>query len=181
VIFLSATGSSSGTLTTRTTSGTQFNGTVTLPANSSVTINFSAAAGGIGSQVNNVTITAPVGTIDPNPANNIAQATVTIPVPALLSISKSDGSTSVAAGSSVSYSIVVTNDGPNSADYTIVKDPVSAGLTCTSLSCSTTGGALCPSPLNIGLIQGAGLSIPAFPANSVVTFVLGCGVSATGQ
>ena len=181
VIFLSATGSSSGTLTTRTTSGTQFNGTVTLPANSSVTINFSAAAGGIGSQVNNVTITAPVGTIDPNPANNIAQTTVTIPVPALLSISKSDGTTSVAAGSSVSYSIVVTNDGPNSAANTIVKDPVSAGLICTALSCSTTGGALCPSPLTIGLLQGAGLSIPAFPANSVVTFVLGCEVSATGQ
>ena len=180
VLFISASGAAGGTLTARATSGTQFNGTLTLPINSSVSIVFSTAAGGIGEQVNRVTLTAPVGISDPNPSDNVAQATVTIPVPALLSISKSDGTSSVGAGSSVSYSIVVTNDGPNSAANAVVKDPAAAGLLCTTLSCSALGGALCPSPLTIGLLQGAGLSIPAFPANSSVTLVLGCTVSATG-
>lgn len=180
VLFISASGAAGGTLTARATSGTQFNGTLTLPINSSVSIVFSTAAGGIGEQVNRVTLTAPVGISDPDPSDNVAQATVTIPVPALLSISKSDGTSSVGAGSSVSYSIVVTNDGPNSAANAVVKDPAAAGLLCTTLSCSALGGALCPSPLTIGLLQGAGLSIPAFPANSSVTLVLGCTVSATG-
>ena len=180
IVFLSAAGVSGGTLTARATSSSQFNGTVTLPVNSSITIVFSAAAGGIGEQVNRVTLTVPVGISDPDPSDNVAQATVTIPVPALLSITKSDGTSSVGAGASVNYTIVVSNDGPNSAANALIKDPTAAGLVCTSLSCIATGGAICPSPLTVGLLQGSGLSIPAFPANSTVLLLLNCHVSATG-
>ena len=181
MVLLSATGASGGTLTASTVASSQFNGTLTLPANSSVTIVLRATAGGVGTQVNQATVTAPIGTIDPTPANNIAQATVTIPISTSLGITKTNLVTTLTAGQTTSYTVTAFNDGPAAADGSIVRDSVSAGLVCTSVSCSANGGAICPgSPVPLAAFLGAGVSLDTFPASSNLVFTVVCGVTATG-
>ena len=181
MVLISATGASGGTLTASTVASSQFNGTFTLPANSSVTVVLRATAGGVGTQVNQATVTAPIGTIDPTPANNIAQATVTIPISTSLGITKTNMVTTLTAGQTTSYTVTAFNDGPAAADGTIVKDISSAGLVCTSVTCSASGGAICPSaPIAIAAMQGAGLSLATFPGSSSLIFTVICGVTATG-
>ena len=81
-----------------------------------------------GTQLNQATITAPIGTIDPLPANNLAQATVTILVSTSLGITKTNAVSKLTAGQTTSYAITAFNDGSAAADGSIVRDPVSAGL-----------------------------------------------------
>ncbi|MGB4117281.1 MAG: hypothetical protein WBK51_12115 [Polaromonas sp.] len=179
--FLSATGFGGGTLTASVTSSSQFDGTLTLPTNSSVTINLRAKAGATGTQLNQATITAPIGTIDPVLTNNLAQATVTIPVSTNLGITKTNVVATLTAGQTTSYSITAFNDGPAAADGTVVRDMASAGLSCTSVTCSASGGAICPSsPIPIASMLGSGLSLDTFPASSSMVFTVICGVTATG-
>ena len=179
--FIGATGFSGGTLTRSVTTSSQFNGTLTLPANSSVTITLRAKAGATGTQVNRATITAPIGTIDPTPTNNQAQATVTIPVSTSLGITKTNAVNTLEAGSTTSYTVTAFNDGPAAADGAIVRDISSSGLVCTSVTCSASGGAICPTaPISINALQGAGLSLDTFPGSSNLVFSVNCGVTATG-
>ncbi len=178
--LISSLGSGGGTATAITTSSGQLNATLTLPPISTVTITFSAVASGVGSQVNNATVTAPSTVVDPVSSNNNAQATVTIPVPAALSISKANSTTTLVAGATTSYTIVVSNTGPNAANNSVFKDPVSTGLSCTSVSCSALSGAICPAS-TVSAMQGSGITIATFPSNSSLTFTVTCGVTATGQ
>jgi len=181
MVLISATGASGGTLTASTVASSQFNGTLTLPASSSVTIVLRATAAGVGTQVNQATVTAPIGTIDPTPANNNAQATVTIPVSTSLGITKTNAVSMIAAGSTTTYTVTAFNDGPAAADGTIVRDPVSTGLSCTSVTCTANGGAICPGPpIAMSALQGAGLTLDTFPASSNLVFTVICGVTATG-
>ncbi len=96
-----------------------------------------------------------------------------------LSITKTDGVTTLPTGTTTTYSIVVTNPGPSSADGAIFTDPAVAGLTVTSVTCgSPTGGAVCPTGagISISLMQGAGIVIPTLPGGaspgSSVTFTV---------
>ena len=180
VTLISTSGAAGGTVTATTTSSSRLTSTLTLPPNSSVTINFSALASGVGSQVNNASVTAPVSVVDINTANNAASATVVIPVPAALAISKTNNTSTLAAGSTTNYVIVVSNAGPNAANNALLKDPAAAGLQCTGVTCSASGGAICPSA-SVAALQGAGVPIATFPAVSSLTFTLSCGVTATGQ
>lgn len=82
----------------------------------------------------------------------------------------------VTSGTATSYTIVVSNAGPDAADGALVRDTVS-GLNCTAVSCGgATGGAICPSALDVSTLQGPGVAIPTFPANSSVTFIVTCSV-----
>ena len=98
-----------------------------------------------------------------------------------------DGSTdrsddTVTAGSSVDYTIVVTNSGPGAADGAVVRDTAPTGLTCVTAICgSETNGAACPAETGAALataMQSAGgIGIPNLPANGSVTFTLSCNVA----
>jgi uncharacterized repeat protein (TIGR01451 family) len=170
-----------GTLTLSATSSSQFNGTLTLPAGSTVSLSLRAIAGGVGVQVNNASVTAPASVIDTNPANNTAQATVTIPLPANLQVDKTNGVSALGSGNTTSYTITVSNLGPNAADGSTLADAAVAGLSCTSVTCAgATGGAICPGSPAIAALQGAGLNLSTLPANSTLTFVVTCTVTATG-
>ncbi len=170
-----------GTLTARATTSSQFNGTLTLPAGSTVTLTMRAIAGGIGTQVNNASVSPPATVIDTNPANNTAQATVTIPLSANVQVTKTNAVTTLAGGATTAYTVTVSNLGPNAADGTVLTDPATAGLTCTSVSCTAaTGGAICPASPTIGALQGAGVTLATLPANSSLALVVVCGVRATG-
>jgi hypothetical protein len=62
--------------------------------------------------INAVAVAPPAGTTDPNPANNIATDIDTIPA-ADLSVAVSDAMTTVVPGSSDTYTITVSNNGPD--------------------------------------------------------------------
>ncbi len=122
------------------------------------------------------------GDIDGTGLAAASSASVQTPVQlaANLSISKSNGTTSLAAGATTTYTIVASNAGPSAADGTTVQDAIVTGLNCTALTCSATG-ATCPAALSVSGFQSPGLAIPSFPANSSVSFQLTCGVTATGS
>ena len=103
-------------------------------------------------------------------------------VTANLTLAKTDGAAVVLTGSTVSYTLTVANLGPGDAPGTVVRDPAAPGLNCTAVSCSVAAGtATCPASPTIAGLQGSGLVIPTFDDNSTLTFVLTCGVTATGQ
>lgn len=132
---------------------------------------------------------APVFTMTGAPAGRVTVNTPTGPSVFLriresnanLGITKTNGVSTLVAGSTTTYTITATNGGPSGANGTIVKDLATAGLNCTTVTCSAAGGAACPAVSDIATLQAAGLVIPTFPANSTLTFSLTCGVTATGQ
>jgi uncharacterized repeat protein (TIGR01451 family) len=124
-------------------------------------------------------------------AVNSGVASASVALLANLSITKSNGTTTLTAGSATRYTVTVSNLGPSAAGGSVVKDVAGAGLLCTAVTCaSTAGGATCPaalSPTGTSINAGStaffstGEAIPSFPANSSVVFAVDCGVIATGQ
>jgi uncharacterized repeat protein (TIGR01451 family) len=85
----------------------------------------------------------------------------------------------VVSGTTVSYSIAVSNLGPDGANGSVLADPAPTGLTCTTASCTAAGGAACPVPTGAALVaalQGAGATIPTLPNGGSVTVTLTCTV-----
>ena len=101
------------------------------------------AAGG--SVTNTATVTAPAGVNDPTPANNSASDTDSAGTTVDLSLTMTNGTNSVTAAGSTTYTIVVTNAGTIAAEGAAVTVAVTAGLQRTSLTCAASGGAVCPS------------------------------------
>jgi uncharacterized repeat protein (TIGR01451 family) len=86
----------------------------------------------------------------------------------------------VVSGTTLSYSLVVTNLGPDGANGTVLTDPAPTGLTCTTATCSGAGGATCPAATGAALVaalQGAGAAIPTLPNGGSVTVTLTCTVN----
>jgi uncharacterized repeat protein (TIGR01451 family) len=113
-------------------------------------------------------------------AGATAQFTV---IPSIaLQISKTNGVTTLEAGQTTAYTITVTNLGPSLGNGATLTDPAAPGLDCTELACTATGGAVCPGGLlDVAVLQSTGYVIPVLPVGGAVDFVLGCGVTATGQ
>jgi uncharacterized repeat protein (TIGR01451 family) len=118
---------------------------VNLPAGGSVTYTASAtlSPSATGSLANTATVAPPGGVSDPNPANNSATDTDTIVPQADLAITKTDGITTAIAGTSVTYSIAASNNGPSDALDTTVTDTFPAALTDVTWECVGTGGGTC--------------------------------------
>ena len=113
-------------------------------------------------------------------APTVPQAVAIVVMP---NITKTDGITVITPGVPTTYSVVITNTtGVNfstaAGNAAVFKDPVAANLTATSVTCTATGGATCPTlsappnPANVTTMQGAGLTIPNLPANGTVTFAV---------
>ncbi len=118
-------------------------------------------------------------------------ATAKVTLLANLAVTKTNGTSTVTAGGTTAYTVTFSNAGPSPANGSAVKDAVSPGLSCTAITCTaTSGGASCPtSMLPLGTVVpvastnffGTGESIATFPANSTVTLLAQCSVTATGQ
>jgi len=137
------TSTSAGGATGATATGSgNINDTVTLPAGSTITYTVTApvSATATGAVANTATVTAPAGITDTNVTNNTATDVDLIPT-ADLSVTKTDNVTSVSAGGSLTYTIVVRNNGPTAVNGVTVTDTLSPLLTGATFSASGTGGA----------------------------------------
>lgn len=86
----------------------------------------------------------------------------------------------VVSGSTAVYTITVTNGGPDAANNSVLTDPASSGLTCTSASCVSAVGASCPASTGAALLaelQGAGAAIPVLPSGGSITVTVTCSVN----
>lgn len=112
-------------------------------------------------------------------ANGSAQICYDVP-DADLSITKTDNATSYTPGESFSYTITVTNFGPDEAGGTLVSDAFgnwmknAAETGPSTWTCSATNGAICPNLSGIGSINE---TIDVFPApsgilNATVTYTI---------
>jgi len=170
------TGAGGGTCTAAGSGN--INDTVNLPAGGSVTYtaicNISPSA--TGSITNVATVTAPAGATDPNPANNSATDVDGLGAVADLTITKTDGVTSVNPGGSLTYTIVASNAGPSVATGATVADTFPASLTC-SWTCVGAAGGTCTAA-GVGNINDA----VNLPVGGSVTYTASCTVSgaATG-
>ncbi|NJS35249.1 MAG: DUF11 domain-containing protein [Brachymonas sp.] len=187
VLSLTATHSGGGScsaITSTVGSSTRISGTITnAQAGSTCTVTVTGLISGVSSfttLTNTVTLTPTAGTSDTSATNNNATVTATVTPAAALSVSKDNGITQTSAGATVAYTVTFSNLGPSPANGAQIKDTPSSGLSNCTASCSPPlGGATCPAvPANI--LSGTGTTIPTFPANSTVNFVVTCGVTATG-
>ena len=96
-----------------------------------------------------------------------------------LSVTKTNGVTLVSAGTTTTYTVVVSNAGPDAANNAIVTDPAATGLTKTTVVCAAAGGATCPASPTVAQVE-AGIAIPALPFGGSVTFTIGATVTAAG-
>lgn len=121
---------------------------------------------------NTVTVTATETEI--NAANNTATATTAVNASVDLSITKADNTDPVHPGASLTYTIVVTNNGPSAANAVTVTDVLPTGLTFTS-GTATGGGAITN---NNGTLTG-NLGVMAPGASVTITVVAAVSGSAT--
>ena len=123
-------------------------------------------------------------------SNNSSAAVTSVScTSANLSVVKTDGETTVAAGTTTTYAITVSNTGPGAADGSVLTDTPSTGMNCTAVTCTAAnGGAICPAAgpsagqLSIAnlLTPGSGVTLTSLPSGSSVNINVTCGITATG-
>ncbi|MBC7648314.1 MAG: DUF11 domain-containing protein, partial [Vitreoscilla sp.] len=153
-----------------------------LPINTTVLFTVTASVTALnGTVTNTANLQLPVTLTDNNLANNSAADVNSVKGAANISITKTNGTNSVASGSTTAYTITVANAGPSNASGAVLSDPVSAGLSCTTAaSCTSSGGASCAASIPIATLQ-SGYTIRGLPAGGQINIVVTCGVTATGQ
>ncbi len=159
---------------TCTASGSgNLNDTVNLPSGGSVTYTASCAisASATGTLSNTATVSS--GVTDPVPGNNSATDTDTLAPQADLSVTKTDGVTSVTPGGSATYTITASNAGPSNASGSTVADTFPASLTCT-WTCVGAGGGTCTASGSGNISDTVNL-----PAGGSVTYTASCTISAS--
>ena len=140
-----------------------------------------------GTVTNTVSVIPYVTVVDSFMANNTATDADSVIGLVNVTITKNNGTSSVTAGATTSYTVTVANLGPADASGSMLRDPAATGLNCTAVTCATSSGAaVCPAGANVSIINlqsppGTGITLNSLPANSSLTFNIICGVTATGQ
>lgn len=190
--------SNAGSATTVTTACGAANGTgninqvVTLSKGGVLTYTIAAPVLSTfnGTATNAATLTLVENITDTTPGNNTGTAPgTTVTAATILTISKTNGTATLVAGGTTSYTLTVANAGLADADDAALRDPDINGLTCTQVTCTSAvgNGATCPPAGNVNIANlqnmgpGGGIRLPDFPAGSTFTFTLTCGVDATGS
>jgi uncharacterized repeat protein (TIGR01451 family) len=178
---VSYTSSGTSGVTGNTASGTgNIDDTVTLPAGASLTYQVSATVAGnaSGTLQNTVTVAAPTGAVDTLPSNNSATDIDSVTPVFDLSITKTNGQSSVISGQTTTYTIQVTNSGPSDVLDATVADTFTSSLTEVTFTSSASGGASGNTSNGAGNINDT----VDMPAGSSITYTVTArvGSSATG-
>jgi uncharacterized repeat protein (TIGR01451 family) len=91
-----------------------------------------------------------------------------------LVVSKTNATTQVYSGATTTYTVRVTNNGPDTYTGTLLKDVVGAGLTATAVACSTVASNKCttaPALSSLGSIDTGALAVGEFYEILVTTRV----------
>jgi uncharacterized repeat protein (TIGR01451 family) len=117
------------------------NAVVNLPSGGSLTYSIvaSVSASQSGPLSTTATITAPGGVTETNLGNNTAIDTDNATASANLSVTKTDGVTSVTPGQTTTYTIVVTNNGPSFVTGATVTDALPVAITSATWTATYTG------------------------------------------
>ena len=110
---------------------------------------------GGGSLTNTVSADAPADVTETNSANNQATDVDTLTPQSDVSVTKTDGLTSIAAGHSLPYTITVSSGGPSEIDPVAVDDDLPAGLTATTWTCAASSGSSCTAGSGVGSIHSS--------------------------
>ncbi len=110
-------------------------------------------------------------------ADNTSSAKVTVNRAADLTLTKTDGVTTVARGDIANYTIVLTNNGPASANGTVLTDPAVTGLSKTRVICTASGNAACPALTVAGLESG--VTVATLPSGGSLTLTVSASVTAS--
>jgi uncharacterized repeat protein (TIGR01451 family) len=138
-------------------------GTIAPAATGSLAVTASAASNGIQ---------------DLTPGNDSATDTDTLVPTADVSATVDNGQTWVGAGTTTTYTVVVSNTGPSRAPAVSASSGTAGSLTVTGWTCTPSGGALC------GAASGSGAlaDTPDLPPGTSVTYTVAAtvGAGATG-
>lgn len=165
--------------------------TVTLAPNGVITFNVNAPVLNTfnGTATNTAVLDLPDNVTDTTPASQTGTApNTTVTAATSLTVSKTNNTNSLVAGTTTTYTITVANTGLADADDSALRDPDVTGLTCTQVACTNAvgNGAVCPPAANVtianlqNMTPAGGIRIPDFPYGSTFTFTLSCGVDADG-
>jgi uncharacterized repeat protein (TIGR01451 family) len=95
-----------------------------------------------------------------------------------LSITKDNGVTTVSSGNTLNYTVVVTNNGPDSATGAIVTDIIGAGLTCLATNTVTITGPGAPTgSFTIADLTGSGIALATLANGQTATLTYSCQVN----
>ena len=185
-------GGGAGTCVTATSvvgGATQITGTMTnviagAVCSITVTAKVSALQTTATSTTNTFTLAPLTSTSDTNLANNTASVVTIVGASANITLSKTNNTNTLVAGSTTSYTVTIANLGPAVAAGSTFLDPIAAGINCTTVTFTSTPATsvtVLPTPLTLSALQISGITFPTFPALSTATFRITCGVTATGQ
>ena len=135
---------------------------VNLPANASVEFTISAKidpATTSTSVSNTASVSSAVPELDPT--NNSATDSTDLLVGADLLVLKSDGQQAALGGDTLTYNIIVANEGPSDEPNATIDDLLPSPLTNATWSCQASGGAVCPASNGGGSIHATGVHLPA--------------------
>ncbi|MFN7947516.1 MAG: SdrD B-like domain-containing protein [Blastocatellia bacterium] len=151
------------------------NTTVTLRngAAATFTINASISSGASGNLTNTATVTAPPGVLETNLNNNSATDTDTAAPQADLAITKTDNQTTYLPGGSLTYTIVVSNNGPSDVTNATVSDTIPAALTSVAWTCAITA------PGSGSVVNACGAASGSGNINTTVTLRNGAAATFT--
>ena len=111
-------------------------------------------------------------------SNDSATATVTVQGTADLRVTKSNGVSSVTSGSTVNYTVVVTNTGPDPVTGAVVTDVIGAGLTCPATNAVTiTGSGVPGGSFTISNLTGTGITLGTLNTGQSATLTYSCQVN----
>lgn len=136
---------------------------VNLPVGGSVTFQLTLVipSNFIGNLTNSASVAPPAGIIDPAPGNNTATDTDTANPMADLSITKTNGVTTVTPGGTTTYTITASNAGPSAANPASVIDSFPAACTSVSYTSVAAGGATGNTTTGAGNISDTALNLPS--------------------
>lgn len=148
-----------------------------LPAGG-CTISVSVSSNATGTFTNVVAAGALATTLGSNAAG--ATASLVVTPAALLTITKTNGQTTVTAGTTTTYTLVISNNGPSDVANATVADAPGLGLNCpaAAVSCAASGLAQCPTTFTS--LFGAGSVIPQLPNGTTLTIKIACQITSTG-
>ena len=153
-------------------SGNSINTAATLEPGDTATytVTGTLSATATGTLSNTATVLPPTWLVDSALGNNTATDNSTINLNANLGITKTDNLTNVNPGATVTYTVVVSNAGPDTANGALVTDTVPAALTGVTWTCgSPVAGATC------GAASGSGNNISTtanLPSGGSVTYTI---------